>query len=575
MLSFDLIINKPMRRCMLLLVPVAVMMGQSCERTLETEPLERITDGIIWDPKDSAGVYAQYVLNDLYSYLPMGFNRINGDLLDAASDDAISSQVSRSAVEQIATGGITPFSNPDDAWEKGYKAIRKATLYLNNIDIVPIKDKLPDGRPARPAYKAEARFLRALAYFELLRRYGGVPLMGDQVRELDDDVQIPRSSFEQCVQYIVHECDAAADSLRPDPVDAPNLGRVTRTAALALKARVLLCTASPLYNGGNTGNELTGYTSYNPQRWQQAAEAARDIIDTEGYQYKLQSNFRDLFLKLRNDEAILTRTASGPNITVEETNGPVGYASALGYGRTSPTQELVNAFGMINGKPVTDPLYNPADPYSNRDPRLSATILYNGAKWLNTSIETFEGGRSKPGGVLQQTKTAYYLRKFMGNFETTSNYANTNHDFVLFRYAEVLLNFAEAWNEFAGPSPEVYQIMTDIRKRAGITAGADSLYGLTAGMSKEAMREVVRNERRVELAFEEHRFWDIRRWKIAAEVYNKPLHGMRIVKSSLGSYIYSSVPVLNTAFDPAKMYFYPVPYAEVAKNAQMRQNPGW
>jgi hypothetical protein len=189
---------------------------------------------------------------------------------------------------------------------------------------------------------------------------------------------------------------------------------------------------------------------------------------------------------------------------------------------------------------------------------------------LNSSIETFDGGICRPGGTITQTRTGYYLRKFMGNFETQTAYSNQYHDFVYFRYAEVLLNFAEARNEFSGPDAEVYSALHKIRKRAQL-----SPYTLDLGISKDSMRQVIRNERRKELAFEEHRYWDIRRWKIAGQVYNKPLHGIKIIKNSLGELVYTEMPVITTKFDESKMYFYPIPYNEVASNKNMTQNPGW
>ncbi len=231
---------------------------------------------------------------------------------------------------------------------------------------------------------------------------------------------------------------------------------------------------------------------------------------------------------------------------------------------------------MASGVSISEPGsgYDLNNPYAGRDPRLQMSILYNGAPWLNTTLETFEGGQSKPGGSDQQTKTSYYMRKFMGNFETASQYSNVSHDWISFRYAEVLLNFAEAQNEYAGPSDEVYQSIKDIRNRAGISPGADLMYGLVPNMTKDQMRSVIRNERRIELAFEEHRFWDIKRWKIAGQVMTNSLHGMSIIKSG-GIFNYNLIEVLKPKFVSPKMYLHPIPYDEVVKNDNMVQNPGW
>lgn len=548
-----------------------LMLATACRKTWEDVPLEQYTDEYVWDEGDSLGVKARGFLADIYRDLPNGFNRISSDLLDAATDDAISSAVGATDVQKIATASFTSLTNPEDNWNTFYTMIRKTTLFLNNFDIVPLNIKMADGRSAKPAWKGEARFLRALAYYELLKRYGGVPLMGDIIRQVNDDVSLPRNTFEETVNYIVSECNKAADSLYIDPIEDSKLGYATKGAALALKAKTLLYAASPLYNGGNieASNPLTGYAGYNADRWKLAADAARDII-TYG-KFSLESDFKVTFTKANSREIIFARV-SGPNTEVEKNNGPIGYASAVSLGRTSPTQELVDAFPMGNGLPITDAAsgYDDNFPYANRDPRLTHTIFFNGAQWLNRGVQTFEGGLDKPNSNVQQTRTGYYMRKFMGAFESQSGLSNTSHNFAYFRYAEVLLNYAEAQNEFAGPVQEVYDAVQAIRQRAGLNP-----YQLAAGLTKEQMREIIRNERRVELAFEEQRFYDIRRWKIAGQVMNTPLHGMRIDVSSGGNKTYQRIEVLKPAFKVPAMYLYPIRYDEVAKNPQMKQNPGW
>ena len=227
---------------------------------------------------------------------------------------------------------------------------------------------------------------------------------------------------------------------------------------------------------------------------------------------------------------------------------------------------------MANGLEINDPNsgYNPEDPYANRDPRLGYTVLYNGAQWLNTAIQTYIGGINRPGGATVQTQTGYYLRKFMGHFENTTTYEDHYHDLIYFRYADILLMYAEAMNEYAGPSDDVFAAVEKIRQRAGLNP-----YALDHSISKDSLRTVIRNERHKEFAFEEQRYWDIRRWKIAGQVYNDaPLHAMNIINSPNG-FVYNIQPVLTTSFDESKMYFYPIPYNEVVSNENMRQNPGW
>lgn len=541
----------------------------SCKSDLETEPIELQTLDQVFDSKDSAGVSAERYLADVYRQLPNTLTRVGDDFLDAATDDAISSNNTNTSVQQLALGTYTSDSYQDNQWASFYTGIRRANTFISNIDRVPLKAKLDNGTPYNRVLKAEARFLRAMFYFELLKRHGGIPLLGDKVYQINDNIELPRNSFEECVNYIASECDAIKDSLRVNPFSETYYGRPTNAAALALKARLLLYAASPLYNGGNIdpANQLTGYSDFSAQRWEKAAQAAKEVIGLN--QFELEPNFVNVFVT-RNNERIFSKQGDN-NTSVENANGPVGYSTGINNGRTSPTQELVDAFGMANGLPITDPAsgYDEENPYAGRDNRFYGTLFYNGALWLNRPVETFEGGADKPGGIKQQTKTGYYSRKFMGNFEAATNYSSVNHDYILFRYAEVLLNNAEARNEFlASPDQEVYDAVEAIRQRAGLNP-----YRLSTGLTKDAMREIIHNERRKELAFEEHRFYDVRRWKLAETEFNKQLHAMVIYQTGTGT-IYQEVPVLKMNF-VKKMYLAPIPFFEVLKNPNMVQNPGW
>jgi len=542
----------------------------SCKSDLEVEPIELQTLDQVFNSKDSAGVNAERFLIDIYSRLPRTYNRVGDDYLDAATDDAISSNTANVSVQQLALGTYSSDSYPDNLWTICYVGIRQANIFISNIDKVPLKGKLPNGTSFNTVWKSEARFLRALYYFELVKRHAGVPLLGDKVYQLNDDVELPRNSFEECINYIVSECDDIKNSLRTNPFDLNFLERPTKGAVLALKSRVLLYAASPLYNGSNIDpqNPLTGYTNFSAERWSKAEQAAAELISLN--QFGLLPDFKNVFVTQANKERIFSRQNQN-NTSVEGNNGPIGYSVSINNGRTSPTQELTDAYGMANGLPITDPAsgYQTNNPYADRDPRFYATILYNGAQWLSRPVETFEGGADKPGGTKQQTRTGYYARKFMGNFEDAAKYSDVNHDYILFRYAEVLLNFAEARNESLGaPDGQVYSNVEAIRQRAGLNP-----YQLPAGLSKEQMREVIQNERRKELAFEEHRFYDIRRWKLAETVFNQQLHGVTIFKSGTGV-IYQDSPVLKMHFDK-KMYLAPIPFNEVIKNRNMVQNPGW
>ena len=574
----------------------ALVVLNGCKRSYELEPLERLSEDYVWDTKDSLGTNAEKFLVNIYSNLPSGFNRVSNDYLDAATDDAVSSAINLVPVTNVQLGGgYDIFDNFDGTWAANYKAIRAANIFLNNIEKVPVKGTIPTGVPLRKAWRAEARFLRAFFYFELVKRYAGVPLVGNSVKDItSEDVLIPRNTFSDCVEYIVGECDKAADSLRTDPVDDGNFGRITKGAALALKARVLLYAASPLYNhNGDVGlpngaaaqKGLSGYTDYSKDRWKRASDAAKALV-TYG-RFSLEAKFKDAFIKQNSPEVILSRNG-GAGSSIEVTNGPIGLGNPTGNGRTSPTQEFVDAFLTINGKPISeDPIsitnptgYDVNNPYLNRDKRFDASIFYNGKQWLNTQVQTFEGGVSKPGTGVQQTKTGYYLRKFMGDYETTGNYGSTYHNFNYFRYAEVLLNFAEAENEYLdAPSAEVYNTIVQIRKRAEIiqnsTPATTYGYGLKNNMTKDEMRTVIRNERRIELAFEEHHFWDIRRWLTAKQVLTGTLHGKKILRANSGLVTYETKDVQQVSFGNANRYLFPIPNSEMIRNGNLVQNPGW
>jgi hypothetical protein len=472
-----------------------------------------------------------------------------------------------------------------------------ANIIINNIDVVPFNTTFVnferEVKPMNNTVKAEARFLRTYLYFEMVKRYGGIPLLGDRVYKLGDDMEIPRNTFEECIDYMVNELDDIKLDLRsvamPDPESYAHAATIE--AAMALKARILLYAASPLFNGkcvsivSENQKALVGYPDYKIDRWKRAADAAKSFIDTFGPTGRRTANLSPnrlaIFLSYYNSTAnpeILFFRQGGNNRTVETANGPLGFTgSSLGNGRTNPTQNLVDAFLMRDGKMMGESErypYNGQRPYDNRDPRLGQTIIYHGATWLGKVMETNLGGANNPSSSAEYTKTGYYMKKFMGNFGGASQYSDHYTLWVILRYGEVLLNYAEALNEFeTSPSQEVYNTIITLRTRAGIDAGTDRMYGLTPNMSKEEMRKVIQNERRIELAFEESRYWDIRRWRIAEEVFSAPLKGMNIVKT-LSTTIYTEVDVLKVNFEE-KRYLYPIPYSEVIKNKNMVQNPKW
>lgn len=572
----------------------------------ESFPLEWNTEDKVLNPADSTeNSTIKQLFYACYLDLPLLHTRLSGSYLDAATDDGLPTQnvAGSSDLNNYRNGLLTPgnIANLDgDAWERNYRGIRRVNLFLEKLPIFPPSTQVPQVRMLR--MKAEARLLRAYYYFELMKRWGGVPMVGNQVLDATDDVNIPKSSIEEVANYIFSE-------ISPDSVnscyndlhaaqstaayDATEIGHVNQGAALALLSRLRLYLASPLYNPENDVN-----------KWREAAKASKRLIDLNVYalyqgstatMFKLFAMNNDDF---PNAEMIMIKQM-GSNSAIEQSNSPCGYSFGTGtagtvnsQGKTSPSQNLVDAFLTLDGKSIYRN-YNPAEgydpesgyseqnPYSNRDPRLERTVFINGSNWLKRKVETFDGGKDR--GAISgsiYTRTGYYLKKFLGNNDNEDTYRNYNHHYQIFRYAEILLNYAEAVNE-SDPSndTEIISSLIALRKRAGIKAGTDNRYGIPANYTQELMRRIIRNERRIELAFEEHRFWDIRRWKICASgdsdaVMSKPVKGVRITKATDGSLTYKYEDVAPSVFDK-RMYWYPIPRNELYGNYNLKQNEGW
>lgn len=562
------------------------MVMPSCS-SFESEPLDIVTEDIMFNPQDSTAKYMNGLFYAIYTQMPNLHNRFQSSYLDAATDDGLptkdlggSSSLNNYRSGQVSAENIASLDG--DAYARCYTGIRRANLFLQKIVDFP-NSSIGITESIRKNMIAEARAARAYFYFELIKRWGGVPIIYDNVYDLNSDIDLPRNTLDECIQYIINEISPdVPTSCYTDLYDAFSsangtndgmFGHFNKGVALALFSRLKLYLASPLYN---TSNDLN--------KWQEAADAAKKVIDLGIYE--LHSSFVDMFgltSAFPNKEVIFVKEA-GLSTSVETNNSPSGYynSAVKCYGLTSPSQNLVDAFLTLDGKPIDDPTakypYNPQDPYKNRDPRLSNTIFYNGSRWLGRAVETFDGGldrSQKPGFYF--TRTGYYLRKFLSKTETASSFGAIRHHYYIFRYAEILLNYAEALNEVNGTKSEIEFALTKIRKRAGIEAGTDGRYGLPTTYTQDEMRKIIRNERRIELAFEDQRFWDIRRWKIADSgdaVMLKPVRGVTITKASDGTLSYKYVDVASSTF-ASKMYLYPISRSEMQGNSKLTQNPGW
>jgi hypothetical protein len=573
-------------RIYLLLVLTAFFAG-ACENPLEVTPYDKYgAEFVFGEPKKAE----EYVLRT-YNVFPYGtnsygYNRLeSGKTMIACASDEAMPNTPGSNVDILTNGSWSPSSaNPDSQWDVNYQFIRSANIGLDNLDMLP-----ETSAALRDQLYGELIFLRAI----------------DRTLELEDDLNIPRNTFKECVDFVTSQCDLAAQYLlTPDAASGGKLGRISTGAAKALKARMLLYAASDLYNGpaydGST-NPLIGYGSYSKTRWEDAAQAASDVIKLGYYAlYKPsaindtqndaavktagEKNYADLFYTLAgNKELILIRTVAQSN-GVEKKNVPVGYTN--GQGTTNPSQEMVDAYGMLNGKSIAEASsgYNANNPYTNRDPRFNVSIFYNDKAWTGnpsrTKVETFVDGLDNKLTATNATKTGYYLSKFMkSGIVISGSETNTYHCFPLIRYAEILLNYAEAMNEAYGPDADPKGFGKTARAaveevRARVLRPKDAaLVSVPAG-DAAAMREAIRRERRVELAFEDHRHIDVRRWKIAPQTIGKDISGMKITKNG-SNYTYEIVPGVATRVFEPKMYLYPISQSEMNKNKALIQNPQW
>lgn len=595
-----------------LLCVLGLLAASGCN-TFESEPLEWTLEEDVVNPKDSLASTMKGLYYAVYYSLPSLHNRLSSSYLDAATDDGVPTRDmgGSSSLENYRNGRLSPeniASLDGNAWKNFYTGIRRANLFLEKIKDYPTGPNLTADEKKRMI--AETRFLRAYFYFELMKRWGGVPMVGDNVFNYDDDWNIPRSSMKDVKNYILNEVSpdvegSCYNDLYEAMVTVPTelesiVGRVNKGAVLGFLSHLKLYMASPLYAEKLAEEDETVAEK---ERWQEAADAAKAVIDLGIYGLHKTSvddegvagtaGFLEFFgdaktIAGNNEEAIFFKL-SGDGTSPESNNSPIGYQRGKCWGYTSPSQNLVDAFLTLDGKRIDDPTskypYDPQNPYANRDPRLTYTIFYNGSTWLKRAVETFDGGLDRPyspGRIA--TQTGYYLRKFLGlneNRNDNSGFNSIPHNYNIIRYAEILLNYAEALNEMdrAGNSGAHAAVIEDcliqLRERAGIEAGDDGRYGLPTSYTYEEMQEIIRNERRIELAFEEHRFWDIRRWKIAEDVMNEPVRGVEIVKLPDGSFQYEYVDVRTSTFDENKMYWYPIPRTEMVGNPELTQNPGW
>lgn len=511
--------------------------------------------------------------NAPYAYLRNEFSIIDNNLFAPVTDEAVQT-LANTQVKFFDNGSWNATNNPDDHYAIYYAGIRAANFFIEqspnyraalalNRDTISATGKVSYTQDTTNMgwYVAEGHILRAWFYFELSKRYGGVPLV-TKTLTASDNTNIPRTAYDSIVGYIVSEINAYKDSMQPNWKTSSytsNDGRLTKGAALALKARVLLYAASPLHNPSNS-----------IARWQVAAAALQDVLlFAQGAgAYSLDPNYQNYFLQnntLTSNETIWALRYTASN-SLERANYPIGTPG--GASGVTPTQDLVSDY-EYTGTP------DPAHPYSNRDPRLFYSIVTNDTTWNSRTIDESPGGTDDMKNA-NASKTGFYLKKFLNDNLNLVQGGTQVHNWPVFRYGEVLLEYAEAMNEAYGPDNAngygltARQALNMVRSRTGVSMPAVTV------ADQGSFRTAVKHERRIELAFENYRYWDLLRWNDAATLLNQPVNGVSVSKDGSGGFVYTPLMVENRVFMAPKMYYYPFEQTEVLKsNGVLTQNPGW
>lgn len=536
-----------------------ITLFSSCESDfLDVEPTDRFTADAVW--LDAALIEAY--IGNTYRTLPSGF-RYSLYGLSIVTDEL--NGRSNTWAWSVWAGNLSPSDLKEvDYWTgvdsrnlNYWQPIGRTNVFFENIDSereVEIDEEI------RNRMIGEMKVLRAFSYFKLISLFGGVPLITSSF-SLEEDFRVPRNSYDEVMEFVLSELDEAIALLPLDYEDSQK-GRITKGAAMAIKSRALLYRASPLNNPEN-----------DMQRWQDAADAAKDVIDLN--KYSLFPDYRTMFLEenIYNNEMIWQRPynqlESHEAVYLELSLYPNGYN---GFAQVHPLQNLVSDYETVNGLlPENDPDFDVQNPYVNRDPRFYASILYDGAPFQGREVETFiPGGLDSNEGPVSPwnaTQTGYYQLKFANEKIVNPSGSNMSQTpWTRFRYAEILLNYAEA-TYFLGDEATAREYINMVR-------GRESVEMPDVTESGEALFERLVNERRIELVFEEHRWYDIRRWMIFPQVREENRTRMIITKNSDGSKTYEKAFWKEGVFNPAN-YLLPIPQAEIDKNDLLEQNPGY
>ena len=561
--------------------------------------------------------FAQGILANAYILMPYQ----TGPQSDVATDDAVTNNLTSNYL-RMATGSWAQEMDPMSQWQARYNAINYLNIMLENCDKVTwAKESEVLNKMYNDRFKGESYALRALNYYYLLRAHAGYTedgkLMGVPIILKSQDANTPttelnqpRATFEDCITLINEDLTAALSLLQYEDGDIKSedavpakyksigatmsdynrafgnhmRGKVNGRIVEGIRAQVALFAASPAYNAES---------GVSP--WTQAADFAAVALDRiggvagmdkNGWKWSINNNQIKGLQSGQNPAEILWRenySGDGEH-GLEDNHFP---PSLYGRGRLNPTQNLVDAFPMANGYPITDVNsgYNDQDPYANRDPRLAASIIYNGDKMGNAEIITGTYGTNRDAinrDNGSSTRTGYYMRKWLRSDVNLNpgSVTGQRHYTPRIRYTELFLDYAEAANEAWGPTGKgahnysAKDVIKAIRQRAGV-GGTDDPYLEQCAANKDKMRELIRNERRLELCFENHRFYDLRRWKVELNKLNETAQGMQIDKDADGNLKFTVLPNVEVRNYKDYMYYGPIPFTELQKYNALEQNKGW
>ena len=572
---------------------MATTMLASCADILDKKPLTEISDNDLWS--DPALLKA--FVNSRYNQVGVnGAESMQSSIVDETELTWLrgceTHNFARLSPTDLGRMNGAWWGWDNRSWSTKWTNISNCNIFFERVDNVGFTDETE-----KTKLVGQVRFIRAFEYWDLIARWGAMPIITKSfsINDREEIVGQKRNTYKECIDFLVRELDQAAKEL-PANWSGDDYGRATSVAALALKSRILLYAASPLMNEDVKIPEV-GYTTPAPDRWQKAAKAATEALDAAqaaGYElYNLNGdpskNYQMIFMDntAANKETLFARmgtnSAGGESISsCDQYNNPNGYG---GWGGNCPLPELVDAYEVVkDGVASKFDWNNPeekANPYANRDPRFYATILYDGAKWMTRNVETYfdvdSNGNITGGG--KDTKfgndswnaspTGYIMKKFMDEGYALNSWNFCARNWIHLRMAELYLNKAEALFH-TGDEEGAREALKPVRQRAGMPAvtatGADLL-------------EAIKNERRIEFAFEEHRYFDVRRWKEAPKYFGSTVHAITIKKYPDGKKTYEVDKLRSDVGGDRKwddkMYWLPIPKSEMDKNPNLVQNPGY